>query len=455
MKKYDAVMIGFGKGAKTLAAELAAKGESVAVVERDPKMYGGTCINVGCIPTKSLVRSARLSSERGGSFAEKKERYAAAIAEKDRLTAMLRKKNYDKLASLPTVDVIAGAARFTAPRELAVTTADGETRICGEKVFINTGSVAFVPPVPGLKESAHVYTSETLLDIAELPAELVIIGGGYIGLEFASIYANFGSKVTVVQDGADFVPREDRDVAAALLSIMSEKIDFIFSARTEAVRDENGRAVITVSVNGEKRELTADAVLVATGRRPNTAGLGLAAAGVETLPNGAVKTDAQLHTTADNVWAMGDCKGGPMFTYIGLDDYRIVSDALRGGERTTGSQGASVYSVFLDPPLGRVGLTEAEAHAAGYETAAAALPAAAIPKAQVLKKPQGLLKAVVDKKTGLILGASLLCEEAYEIINIVKLAMDAGLPYTALRDAVYTHPTMSEALNDLFAGIKL
>lgn len=454
MKKYDAVMIGFGKGAKTLAAELAAKGESVAVVERDPKMYGGTCINVGCIPTKSLVRSARMSAKRGGSFEDKKEQYAAAIAEKDRLTAMLRRKNYDKLASLPAVEVIAGAARFTAPRELSVATADGETQICGDKVFINTGSVAFVPPLPGLKESAHVYTSETLLDVAELPAELVIIGGGYIGLEFASIYANFGSKVTVVQDGADFVPREDRDIAAALLAIMSEKIDFLFSARTEAVRDEGGRAVVTVSADGVRRELTADAVLVATGRRPNTAELGLAAAGVETL-NGAIKTDERLATTAANVWAMGDCKGGPMFTYIGLDDYRIVSSALNGGGRTTDSRGAVPYSVFLDPPLARVGMTETEALAAGHETAAASLPAAAIPKAQVLGKPQGLLKAVVDRKTGHILGASLLCEEAYEMINIVKLAMDAGLPYTALRDAIYTHPTMSEALNDLFAGIRL
>lgn len=455
MKKADLAIIGFGKGGKTLAGALAAAGRSVILVERSDKMYGGTCINLACIPTKSLHHSAGLSAAQGGDFAQKAARYAAAIDEKQRLTAMLRGKNYHKLADAPKVTVLDGEASFLDSTHLAVATAQGGEEVEAEKIFINTGARPFVPPIPGLGDSKYVYLSETMLELRELPRRLVIIGGGYIGVEFASIYANFGSLVTVVQDGETFLPREDAEVAAEVLkSLENRGVRVLRGAAVEAVEDRAGQALVTVSLAGAREQLPADAVLVATGRRPNVATLNLQAAGVELTERGAVKTDEHLRTTAPNIWAMGDVAGGLQFTYISLDDFRIVKSQLLGdGSRTTENRGAVPYSVFLDPPFSRVGLTEAEARAAGYQVKLARLAAAAIPKAQVLKKPVGLLKAVIDAGTGRILGAHLFCEESHELINLLKLAIDAQLPYTVLRDNIYTHPTMSEGLNDLFAVI--
>lgn len=457
MKKADAVVIGFGKGGKTLAGVLAEAGRSVIMVERSDKMYGGTCINVACIPTKSLVHSAALSAAMGGSFAEKAERYAAAIFEKDRLTGALRGKNYHKLADHPNVTVLTGDGSFLDARHVAVAMADGSREeIEAGQVFINTGARPFVPPIPGLKESRYVYLSESLLDRRDLPRRLVIIGGGYIGMEFASMYANFGSQVTVLQDGAVFLPREDQEVAGAVLeSLAARGVEVLRSTKTLGVEDVGDHAEITIENADGRRVLEAEALLVATGRRPNVAGLNLGAAGVELTDRGAVKTDEHLRTTAPNIWAMGDVAGGLQFTYISLDDFRIVKSAVLGdGSRTTANRGQVPYSVFLDPPFSRVGLTEQEARDKGYSVKIARLAAAAIPKANVLQKPTGLLKAVIDADTGLILGAHLFCEESYETINLIKLAMDAKVPYTVLRDGIYTHPTMTEALNDLFGAVQ-
>lgn len=457
MKKADAVVIGFGKGGKTLAGALAEAGRSVIMVERSDKMYGGTCINVACIPTKSLVHSAALSAAMGGSFAEKAERYAAAIFEKDRLTGALRGKNYHKLADHPNVTVLTGDGSFLDARHVAVAMADGSREeIEAGQVFINTGARPFVPSIPGLKESRYVYLSESLLDRRDLPRRLVIIGGGYIGMEFASMYANFGSQVTVLQDGAVFLPREDQEVAGAVLeSLAARGVEVLRSTKTLGVEDVGDHAEITIENADGRRVLEAEALLVATGRRPNVAGLNLGAAGVELTDRGAVKTDEHLRTTAPNIWAMGDVAGGLQFTYISLDDFRIVKSAILGdGSRTTANRGQVPYSVFLDPPFSRVGLTEQEARDKGYNVKIARLAAAAIPKANVLQKPTGLLKAVIDADTGLILGAHLFCEESYETINLIKLAMDAKVPYTVLRDGIYTHPTMTEALNDLFGAVQ-
>ena len=457
MKKADAVVIGFGKGGKTLAGALAEAGRSVIMVERSDKMYGGTCINVACIPTKSLVHSAALSAAMGGSFAEKAERYAAAIFEKDRLTGALRGKNYHKLADHPNVTVLTGDGSFLDARHVAVAMADGSREeIEAGQVFINTGARPFVPPIPGLKESRYVYLSESLLDRRDLPRRLVIIGGGYIGMEFASMYANFGSQVTVLQDGAVFLPREDQEVAGAVLeSLAARGVEVLRSTKTLGVEDVGDHAEITIENADGRRVLEAEALLVATGRRPNVAGLNLGAAGVELTDRGAVKTDEHLRTTAPNIWAMGDVAGGLQFTYISLDDFRIVKSAVLGdGSRTTANRGQVPYSVFLDPPFSRVGLTEQEARDKGYSVKIARLAAAAIPKANVLQKPTGLLKAVIDADTGLILGAHLFCEESYETINLIKLAMDAKVPYTVLLDGIYTHPTMTEALNVLFGAVQ-
>ena len=455
MRQVDAAVIGFGKGGKTLAGALAAAGKTVALVEKSPKMYGGTCINVACIPTKSLVHSAALSAAQGGTFSESAARYATAIDEKDRVTGLLRSKNYRKLADLPNVEVVDGAASFADATHLTVAKPDGTREtIEAAQAFINTGARPFVPPIPGV-DGPRVHVSETLLDVRTLPERLVIIGGGYIGMEFASMYANFGSQVTVVQNEDAFLPREDAEIAAAVLdSVEGRGIRVIRGAGVRRIDDEADQAVVTVEISGAEEHLPADAVLVATGRRPNVDGLNLEAAGVELTERGAVRTDEHLRTTAPNIWALGDVAGGLQFTYISLDDSRIVkADVLDDGARTTANRGTVPYSVFLDPPFSRAGMTEQEARDAGFDVKVAKLPAAAIPKAQLLQKPTGLLKAVVDAGTGRILGAHLFCEESYEMINTIKLAMDAGLPYQVLRDAVYTHPTMSEAFNDLFAQV--
>ena len=451
--KYDAVIIGFGKGGKTMAGALGAAGKKVALIEKSDRMYGGTCINVGCIPTKSLVYRAGLAAAKGGSFEEKAAAYKAAMEQKEDLTARLRGKNYQKLDSNPNITVIDGTASFQSPHVVEVEK-DGRTfQVEGEQIFINTGSSAFIPPIEGLKGNPYVYTSEGLLNLTELPSRLVIIGGGYIGVEFSSIYASFGSKVTILQDGDIFLPREDEEIAGAVReSLESRGIRVMTGVKVKALEQAGGKALVAVDNGKEVQKLEAEAVLVATGRRPNTAGLNLEAAGVEIGPRGGIVTDDSLTTTAPHIYAMGDVRGGLQFTYISLDDFRIVKSKVLGdGSYTLKERGAVPYSVFLIPPFSRVGLSEKEAVEKGYKVKVARLAAAAIPKAQVLEQPAGLLKAVIDEETGLILVAHLFCQESYEMINMIKLAMDAKVPYQVLRDTIYTHPTMSEAFNDLFA----
>lgn len=453
---YDAVIIGFGKGGKTLAADLASEGKRVALVERSSGMYGGTCINVGCIPTKSLVHSAQQAKLAGtADFAEQSRRYAAAVEEKERVTSLLRGKNYDKLAKLPNVDVIDGEASFAGPGEIRVEASEGVRFLTGEKIFINTGSVPVLPQIPGLTDNSRVFTSETLMELKELPRRLVIIGGGYIGLEFASFYTNFGSQVTVLQHGNRFLPKEDEDIAEAIREAFEKRgVTFLLGANTTQVREEGAEAILTYTDASGGHEIAAEAVLVATGRRPNTDGLGLKEAGIEVTARGAVAVDELRRTSVPNVWAMGDVAGGLQHTYVSLDDYRIVRSQLKQGAKpySAADRKNVPYSVFIEPSYSRVGMNEQEAAEKGCEVRIVKLPAAAVPKAQVLRQTEGLLKAVVEKKTDRILGAMLFCAESYEMINIVKLAMDTGLPASALADQIFTHPTMSEALNDLFAG---
>ena len=436
-----------------MAGALGAAGKKVALIEKSDRMYGGTCINVGCIPTKSLVYRAGLAAAKGGSFEEKAAAYKAAMEQKEDLTARLRGKNYQKLDSNPNITVIDGTASFQSPHVVEVEK-DGKTfQVEGEQIFINTGSSAFIPPIEGLKGNPYVYTSEGLLNLTELPSRLVIIGGGYIGVEFSSIYASFGSKVTILQDGDIFLPREDEEIAGAVReSLESRGIRVMTGVKVKALEQAEGKALVAVDNGKEVQKLEAEAVLVATGRRPNTAGLNLEAAGVEIGPRGGIVTDDSLTTTAPHIYAMGDVRGGLQFTYISLDDFRIVKSKVLGdGSYTLKERGAVPYSVFLIPPFSRVGLSEKEAVEKGYKVKVVRLAASAIPKAQVLEQPAGLLKAVIDEETGLILGAHLFCQESYEMINMIKLAMDAKVPYQVLRDTIYTHPTMSEAFNDLFA----
>lgn len=443
--KYDVVIIGFGKAGKTLAAKLAKFGKSVALIEKETKMYGGTCINVGCIPSKRLITDAANSPK--GEFPEKAEYYKNAIEEKKKLTAALRKANYDKLVQVG-VDVVDGAASFTDENHITVLTADGEFMIEGDKFIINTGSVPVIPRIDGVENSQYVYVSESIMDLEDLPHSLTIVGGGYIGLEFAFMYANFGSRVTIIQDGKVFLPREDDDIAACIQSVLEEKgVQIITGAKTTKI--QNG--TLYYECDGESKVLESDAILLATGRRPNTDGLGCEKAGITLNERGAIETDENLRTGVTHIWAAGDVRGKLQFTYISLDDSRIILDDMIGNNiRTTNNRGAFSYSVFIEPPFSRVGMNEKEAKAAQVEYRAVSLPANAIPKAKVLRETDGILKALIASD-GTILGAELFCAESPEMINLIKLAMDNNIKAEVIRDFIFTHPTMSESLNDLFS----
>jgi pyruvate/2-oxoglutarate dehydrogenase complex dihydrolipoamide dehydrogenase (E3) component len=422
--KYDNIIIGFGKAGKTLAAALAKRGETVALIEKSREMYGGTCINVGCIPSKFLVGSAAEASLHSeDSFEQKSARYAAAIAEKRRVTSMLRGKNYAKLNDLNGVTIYDGIGRFCSKNEVEVLLSGGGfEKLTAGKIFINTGAEPVSLNIPGAENNPKVYTSETLMDEDRLPKSLVLIGAGYIGMEFASMYTNFGSKVTVLQDDSLFLPREDRDVAEEIYSILERRgVRFLLGAKI--LRFEGGK--VLYSLGGEECSIEADAILIATGRKPNTAELRAELAGIELTERGAVKVNELLQTTAPNIWALGDVNGGPQFTFTSLDDYRIVLSQLSGGNYSRSARKNVPYSVFMDTPLGRVGITEAQAKEKGISFRVLKIPTAAVPKAQVLRKTEGFLKAIIEPESGKILGAALLCPEAFELINTIKLAMDA------------------------------
>ena len=445
MKMYDVIVIGFGKAGKTLAGQLGKQGKKVALIEKDNGMYGGTCINVGCIPSKRLITEAATAPT--SDFASKAAYYKKAIEGKRELTGALNKANYNKLIQAG-VEVIDGMASFVDATHVEVKTKDGVLQLEGKQFVINTGATSVIPGIPGVKDSNKVYTSESMMDLDELPAKLTIVGGGYIGLEFAAMYANFGSKVTVVQDIDAFLPREDKDIADNIRSVLEAKgIEIVTGAKTTKIDG----ATLYYTVGDTDTVLEGDAILMATGRRPNTDGLEAEKAGIALSDRGAVVTDEHLRTNVPNIWAAGDVCGNLQFTYISLDDSRIIMSDMSGkGDRTTQNRGAFSYSVFIDPPFSRVGLSESEAKAKNIEYRVMNLPAAAIPKAKVLRKPEGILKALVGADDQ-ILGVQLFCAESHEMINLVKMAMDNNLKYQVLRDFIYTHPTMSESLNDLFA----
>lgn len=457
MKKYDAVIIGFGKGGKTLAGFLAGKGQNVALIEKSDKMYGGTCINVGCIPSKKLVNSTKVLKDKGLSSIEDKEKfYAESIENKNTLIGALRGKNYEMLASKENITVYDGTGSFVSKNVVNVENNGENVQIEGEKIFINTGSTTIIPNIKGVKESSHVYTSTSIMELKELPKKLTIIGAGYIGLEFASMYSEFGSEVTVIDMGDRLMPREDEEIAERVKAILEAKgIKFLLKSKIEEISDRNDKGYVKISGENGESEVESDAILVAIGRKPNTEGLNLEAAGVKTDERGAVVVDETLKTTADNIWAMGDVKGGLQFTYISLDDFRIIRDNVYGnGNRTINDRNVIPYSVFINPPLSRVGMTEKEAVEKGYEVKTGRLEAMAIPKGKIEGVTDGLLKTVVDAKTDKILGCTLLCNTSHEMINIVAAAIKAEQKYTFLKDMIFTHPTMSEALNDLFGSVK-
>ncbi|MCI2068817.1 MAG: FAD-dependent oxidoreductase [Bacilli bacterium] len=456
MEHFDLIVIGFGKGGKTISVAAAKKGWKVAMIEKDNKMYGGTCINVACIPTKAISFKASLASFQQGSWEDKKAFYKKAVEDKDVLIEKLRSKNYHMLKDNPNIKVFDGTGSFIDAHKVKISSEGKEEIIEGEKIVIDTGARPFIPPINGINKAKRVYLSETLLSLKELPSSLVIIGGGYIGMEFASMFASFGSKVTIIQDSLAFLPREDEEIAKAVYdSLIARGIKIIKGAKITNILDNENMTDVIYSIDEKEDKVSGDAILVATGRRPNVSELNLQAAGVELTERNAIKVDEHLQTTQDNIYAVGDVIGGLQFTYISLDDYRILAASLfHASERTLTNRGQVPYSVFLDPPFSRVGLTEKEALEKGYDILVATLNPAGVPKAHILMRPLGLMKVIINKKDDTILGAHLFSAESQEVINLFKLAIDQKIPYQVLRDNIYTHPTMAEAINDLLNNIR-
>ena len=455
MKQYDAIIIGFGKAGKTLAAELSNRGWQVAVVERSSMMYGGTCPNIACIPTKTLVHEAGIAALLyHDDYPKQANLYKQAIGRKNRLTSFLRNNNYERLSKRPNVTVYTGEGSFVSANIIKVALPEGDIELQGKEIFINTGSTPIIPAIDGIKESQKVYTSTTLLDLNVLPQHLIIVGGGYIGLEFASMYAEFGSKVTLLEGDNRFMPRNDQDIANSVKEVLEKKgIEIHLNARAQSIHDTNDGVTLTYSdvSDGTPYFVDGDAILIATGRKPMIEGLNLQATGIGVDAHGAIVVNDQLRTTVPHVWAMGDVKGGPQFTYLSLDDFRIIRDQLFGDKkRDIGDRDPVPYAVFIDPPLAHIGLTEEEALKRGYSFKVSRLPATSVVRSRTLKQTDGMLKAIVNDHSGKIMGCTLFCAEAPEIINIVAMAMKTGQHYTFLRDFIFTHPSMSEGLNELF-----
>ena len=455
MKQYDAIIIGFGKAGKTLAAELSNRGWQVAIVERSNMMYGGTCPNVACIPTKTLVHEAEVSALLyHDDFPKQANMYKQAISRKNRLTSFLRNDNYERLNKRPNVTIYTGTGSFVSSNTIKIALPEEDIELQGKEIFINTGSTPIIPAIDGIQQSQHVYTSSTLLDLNVLPHHLIIIGGGYIGLEFASMYAGFGSKVTILEGGNKFMPREDRDIANSVKEVMDKKgIEIHLNARAQSIHDTNDGVTLTYSdvSDGTPYYVDGDAILIATGRKPMIEGLNLSAAGVRVDAHGAIIVNDQLRTTVPHVWAMGDVKGGAQFTYLSLDDFRIIRDQLFGDKkRDIGDRDPVQYAVFIDPPLAHIGISEEEALKRGYSFKVSRLPASSIVRTRTLRQTDGMLKAIINNHNGKIMGCTLFCADASEIINIVAMAIKTGQTSTFLRDFIFTHPSMSEGLNQLF-----
>lgn len=446
--RYENLIIGFGKGGKTLAAWLAKRGEEVAIVEKSDKMYGGACINIACIPTKSLIKNA-----------EKKVPYQEAFNIKNKLTSFLRNVNYENLAKLQLVTVITGEASFLSSNEVQIKMkSTGEkVSVHANRIFINTGSQPFLPSIKGLNASKKVFTSISLLEQSVLIKELLIIGGGFIGLEFADMYAKFGAKVTVLESDDTFLPHEDEDVAEEILKILTGKgIKILTGISVEKVEDTDNERVSLLykDKEGHAASLEASAILVATGRKPNTEQLNLVAAGIKTNKRGYIEVDEFLRTSVSSIWALGDCNGGPQFTYISLDDFRIIRDQLSNGNYTSLKQRKQIANtVFITPQFAHIGLREKEVKEQGYEYKVAKLPVTSIPRARVDGDSNGFLKSIVDMKTNKIIGCTLICVGANEMINTIQVAINADLDYQFVRDSVFTHPSMTEAFNDLYSLI--
>ena len=456
VEKFDDIVLGGGKGGKSLAMALGPAGHKVALIERG--QIGGACINVACIPTKTMVASAKLldlikhAQEYGINVPAPGPSLQGILKRKRSVVKGMVEAHLKLFTTTPNMELIIGTGKFVGQREIEVTTENGATRLLtADRIYINTGSRTTVPQIPGLPDVPYL-TSTSAMELGVLPANLVIIGGGYIALEFAQIFRRLGSDVTVLLRGRRFLPNEDEDIAEAVKQIMEDEgISFRANAKIQRV-EKNGAGEIAVTLESDD-QIQCTHLMIAVGRTANTDQLNLGAAGITTDERGNIKVNEKLETDVSSVWAIGDCNGGPLFTHVSWDDYRIIKDnVLHAAGRTTAGR-LIPYTLFIDPELGRVGLTEEQAREQGFDVLVAKLPASKVPRSQTSGEVKGVLKAVIDKGTKQILGCSLLCHCAGEVMAVVQMAMLAKLPYTAVRDTVFTHPTMAESLNLLFATV--
>jgi pyruvate/2-oxoglutarate dehydrogenase complex dihydrolipoamide dehydrogenase (E3) component len=456
--QYDAVIIGAGQAGIPLARGLAQAGWRTALVEREH--VGGTCYNEGCTPTKTMIASARVAylARRAGDFGVRtgavRVDMAAVRQRKRDLVDSWRIGSERRLSTTDNLDLLMAEASFVGPKELALRPSKGESySVEAERVFINTGARPAVPSLPGLAE-VPFFTSTTIMEVDRLPEHLLILGGGYIAVEFGQMFRRFGSEVTIVQRRDTLLPREDPDVAGAIAAILEEdgvKLVFGADARSVAGGTSGGVSLELVTASGAL-SLTGSHLLVATGRTPNTEVLNLRAAGLEADRGGYIPANERLETKVSGIYALGDVKGGPAFTHISYDDYRIIRTNLLEGGAVTVTGRPVPYTIFMDPQLGRVGLTEREARQKGLDVRVVTLPMNHVARALEVDEPRGFMKAIVDRGTDRIVGFAALGLEGGELMAIVEVAMLSGMTASTLREAVFAHPTLAESLNNLFAG---
>ena len=451
---FDAIVIGTGQAGPSLAARIAASGMKVAVLERGA--FGGTCVNTGCIPTKSMVASAyaahlaRRSAEYGVHTGPVTVDLKQVMARKNRILAESRDGIGQWLGAMENCRVYRGHARFESPREVVV----GSEILSAEKIFINVGGRPVVPPIPWLDQVSFL-NNRTIMELEELPSLLVILGGSYIGLEFGQMFRRFGSQVDILERGPRLISREDEDVSEGIRSILEKEGVGLHTLAGDWKVDKNGGGIrVRFNRAGEEREVTGSHLLVATGRRPNTDDLGLDRAGVQTDKRGYIQVDDQLRTNVPGIWAMGDCNGKGGFTHTSYNDFEIVAANLLDNDPRKVSDRITAYNLYIDPPLGRVGMTEAQARGTGRPLLAAKRPMTKVGRAVEKGEDQGFMKVVVDAETKEILGAAILGVGGDEAIHSILDVMYAKKPYTLIQRAVHIHPTVSELIPTLLGSLK-
>jgi len=452
--KFEFLVLGSGEAGKYLAWTMANAGHRTAVVER--RWIGGSCPNIACMPSKNVIWSAKVASlsGRGPEFglpSASTVDMAAVRWRKRKMVEDMVNVHLDRYKLESNVELVMGEGRFVGPKRLEVKTNDGTVRLVeGDRVFLNVGTHAAIPDIPGLRD-ANPMTHIEALELDRIPDHLIVLGGGYIGLELSQAMRRFGSRVTVIQRGGQIASREDSDVGQALLQLFQEEgVEVLLNTHVVDVAGTSGMEVnVTVQTSEKKMTLRASDLLVATGRIPNTDGIGLELTGVELDARGYVKVNEELQTTASGVWALGECAGSPQFTHVSFDDFRVVRDTLAGKKRTTKNR-LVPFCMFTDPELARVGLNEKEARSRGLAYRLCKLPMTANLRARTLSETRGFMKALIAKESDQILGFTMFGVEAGEVISVAQTAMLGEMPYTVMRDAIYTHPTIAEGLNVLF-----